>query len=360
MKNVLSLALLLLTIIAVPLSATIVYPPVKYGKEVTVYFGLYDSNSTWRNYATAPAAADVHVFQDGASEARAANAVTDLGRTFSLVLTAAEMQAKIVVVDINDASDPPLYCDEQIIIPTYGHASALNQLDLDLATVDAKLTAANDNVVVDVNQVDVMSATARTNFEKWFATNWATVFDDTNDVPNSRLVAVSNAAGIVEATGAGTSLNLDASGNVTLANAAQGGAATVLTLDSIVISNADGPALSLTGTTGGILATASAGPGASFSGTTYGLYGVASAGPGAGFVGTTYGLYASASAGPGIYGVSTGSNGAGIQGVAHGTGVDLAADNIATTAAIFSEDLQTEAATPYTLAWFLNNINGKR
>jgi len=71
-----------LTLFATAASATIVYPPVKYGQEVTIYFGLYDSNSPWRNYATAPAAGDVHVFQDGASEARAANAVTDLGRTF--------------------------------------------------------------------------------------------------------------------------------------------------------------------------------------------------------------------------------------------------------------------------------------
>lgn len=102
-----------------------------------------------------------------------------------------------------------------------------------------------------------------------------------------------------------TKLAIGSDGGVTLTNGAQGGSAAVLTLDSIVISNADGPAVSLTGTTAGLTATASAGPGISASGTTYGLYGVASAGPGAGFSGTTYGLYGVASAGPGVGGSGT-------------------------------------------------------
>ena len=99
-------------------------PPAKYATEYTLYFGVYDSNSPWRNYETAPAAADVHVFQDGASEAQASNAVTDLGRTFKLVLTASEMTAAVVTVDVNDAMAEPLFGDETWYIPTYGHDSA--------------------------------------------------------------------------------------------------------------------------------------------------------------------------------------------------------------------------------------------
>ena len=110
-------------------------PPAKYATEYTLYFGVYDSNSPWRNYETAPAAADIHVFQDGASEARAANAVTDIGRTFKLVLTAGEMTAAVVTVDINDATAVPLFGDETFYIPTYGHSSALQAFDLDSATV---------------------------------------------------------------------------------------------------------------------------------------------------------------------------------------------------------------------------------
>jgi len=110
-------------------------PPAKYATEYTLYFGVYDSNSPWRNYETAPAAADIHVFQNGASEARATNAVTDIGRTFKLVLTAGEMTAAVVTVDINDATATPLFGDETWYIPTYGHASALQAFDLDSATV---------------------------------------------------------------------------------------------------------------------------------------------------------------------------------------------------------------------------------
>ena len=99
-------------------------PPAQYATAYTLYFGVYDSNSPWRAYETAPAAEDIHVFQDGASEARATNAVTDLGRTFKLVLTATEMTARVVTVDVNDASTVPLFGDETFYIPTYGHDSA--------------------------------------------------------------------------------------------------------------------------------------------------------------------------------------------------------------------------------------------
>jgi hypothetical protein len=53
----------------------------------------------------------------------------------------------------------------------------------------------------------------------------------------------------------------DASGHVTLANGAQGGAAAVLTLDSVVINNADGVGVSITGTTDGVLITGTNGDG---------------------------------------------------------------------------------------------------
>ena len=117
-------AILLGLLIQSVASGDVWLPPAKYATEYTLYFGVYDSNSPWRNYETAPAAADIHVFQDGASEAQPSNAVTDLGRTFKLVLTATEMTARVVSVDVNDANATPLYGDETFYIPTYGHNSA--------------------------------------------------------------------------------------------------------------------------------------------------------------------------------------------------------------------------------------------
>jgi hypothetical protein len=136
-------AILILTLLAgAVVQAGTYLPPAKYATQYTLYFDTYDSNSPWRNYETAPAAADMYVYQDGASGARATNSATDIGRTFSLVLTAGEMTAAVVTVDINDASDPPLYGDTTFYIPTYGNASAYMEINLDEDIVDAVLDEA--------------------------------------------------------------------------------------------------------------------------------------------------------------------------------------------------------------------------
>ena len=129
-------ALILSILVGTTVGATVHWlPPTKYATQYILYFAVADSNSPWRFYETAPALADVHVFQDGASEARAANAVTDLGRSFSLVLSATEMTAAVVAVDVNDASAPPLFGDEIYYIPTFGNASGAWVFDLSTATV---------------------------------------------------------------------------------------------------------------------------------------------------------------------------------------------------------------------------------
>ena len=149
-------AILLGLLIQSVASGDVWLPPAKYATEYTLYFGVYDSNSPWRNYETAPAAADIHVFQDGASEARASNAVTDIGRTFKLVLTASEMTARVVTVDINDANGPPLFGDETWYIPTYGNASAyvvgnFDNMDVAMSDVNTIVTNIYD-YTTDVNE----------------------------------------------------------------------------------------------------------------------------------------------------------------------------------------------------------------
>ena len=156
-------AILLGLLIQSVASGDVWLPPAKYATQYTLYFGVYDSNSPWRNYETAPAAADIHVFQDGASEARAANAVTDIGRTFKLVLTAGEMTAGVVTVDINDATAVPLYGDETWYIPTYGNASAytagdFDNMDVAMSDVNSVLqefytytTEVNDTYISNIN-----------------------------------------------------------------------------------------------------------------------------------------------------------------------------------------------------------------
>lgn len=147
-------------------------PPVKYGQQFTLYFNVFDSNSPWRFYATAPAAADVHIIKDGGTAAAATNSITDLGKTFSLVLTATEMQAAVVIVEVNDLSSPGLYMDDSWAIPTYGHTAALNRLDLDMANVSADTNTVGGNASVPTNMIVV------------YATDFATDYNTTTDMWN--------------------------------------------------------------------------------------------------------------------------------------------------------------------------------
>jgi hypothetical protein len=114
----------MLSVLAGVAVATVVYPPVQYGQQCRIYFTLYDSNSPWRSYMTVPAATDVNVVKDGGTGANATNSVARVGRQCSLLLTATEMQAACVCVEVNDADSPKLYMDETIVIPTFGNASA--------------------------------------------------------------------------------------------------------------------------------------------------------------------------------------------------------------------------------------------
>lgn len=147
------LAIVMVLIVVSTATATIVYPPVKYGQQVTIYFELYGATDANTAYGTAPAADDVYISKDGGALARATNAVTDLGRFMSLVLTATEMQAATVCIDVNDETSPKAYGDELIVVPTFGHASALQAFDLDDA-----------NPIVDVNAWSLDPVTMATVF----------------------------------------------------------------------------------------------------------------------------------------------------------------------------------------------------
>jgi hypothetical protein len=98
--------------------AQIVMDPQPSGVAYTLPITVFDSNSPWRAYETMPDACDVYVYQDFTSGARATNSITDLGRFGSLVLTAGEMTgSKVIIVDVNDDTDPPLFGDSLIYIP---------------------------------------------------------------------------------------------------------------------------------------------------------------------------------------------------------------------------------------------------
>lgn len=112
----------------------------KYGVQSTVYFTLSSpaATSSDRLVTTAPgslfAAGDIKISKDGAAYANVANSVTQLvasNPTYSLVLTAAEMQATDILIQIVDQNGPA-FRDALIHVRTKMN---LGQIDVDATQI---------------------------------------------------------------------------------------------------------------------------------------------------------------------------------------------------------------------------------
>jgi len=83
----------------------------KYGTQTTFYFALEDVSDAEAPFVgVAPLAADIWLVKDGGAAANASNASTAIGNgIYSLVLTAAEMQAAVISVSIYDATASAIF-----------------------------------------------------------------------------------------------------------------------------------------------------------------------------------------------------------------------------------------------------------
>ena len=107
----------------------------KYGVEATIPFELYKLDGTGLKTDAASASGDINLYRDeGVSEQLDADAFVDEGVSYSLVLSAAEMAAKHIIVHIVDQSGPQVWLDKVLIVETYGNASAEHVFDLGTAT----------------------------------------------------------------------------------------------------------------------------------------------------------------------------------------------------------------------------------
>ena len=113
----------------------------KYGVEATFDFELFEVDGVDLRVDWVPAAADCEVMKDGGASTQCTNTATDEGSTYSIVLTATEMQAARLVIKVVDAATK-VFLDKVIIVETYGNASAQHAFDLDTASVAQ--TADND------------------------------------------------------------------------------------------------------------------------------------------------------------------------------------------------------------------------
>lgn len=116
----------------------------KYGVQAVIEFPVikravqdFAISTDWT-----PAAADCKISKDGGNVANTTNAVAAVGGTgsalWSLTLTATEMQAARITVQIVDAATKVIE-DQALIVTTYGHASATHTGDIN--NLDAAVTS---------------------------------------------------------------------------------------------------------------------------------------------------------------------------------------------------------------------------
>lgn len=132
----------------------------KYGVEATFDFDLFEVDGVDFRVNAAHAAGDTVVMKDEGAEASTDNGFTDEGSTYSIVLTATEMEAARIKIVIIDQTATKVWLDRSITIETYGNASAQHAFDLGTAstpqTADvADVKAKTDNLTFTVaGQVD--------------------------------------------------------------------------------------------------------------------------------------------------------------------------------------------------------------
>ena len=96
----------------------------EYGRAKTVNFDLYEVDGVDFRVDAADGGVDCSIMKDEGDEGTCTNDFVDEGQSYSLVLTAAEMQAAKVTLLIVDSTATKVWLDKHIYIETYGHASS--------------------------------------------------------------------------------------------------------------------------------------------------------------------------------------------------------------------------------------------
>jgi len=107
----------------------------KYGVLLTtvkaIPFDLVQPDGVDLEVAATFVAGDVKISKDGGAETNTTNLPTDEGSGYRLILTATELQAARIRITIIDQTGTKVWLDINIMIETYGNASAMHALDLD-------------------------------------------------------------------------------------------------------------------------------------------------------------------------------------------------------------------------------------
>lgn len=115
----------------------------KYGEAATIDFELFEVDGVNFRVDAVHASGDTTLMRDEAIEVNTTNGFIDEGKGYSIVLTATEMQAARIKIDVVDQTATKVWLDRSLIIETYGHASAQHAFDLDSANVSLPSIPAN-------------------------------------------------------------------------------------------------------------------------------------------------------------------------------------------------------------------------
>lgn len=110
-----------------------------------VTFSLFEVDGIDLRVDASFATGDVTISKDGGAEVNTTNLPVDEGKGYSLVLTLLELTASQVRISIVDQTGTKVWLDIELIVETYGNASAMHAFDLDTASVAQ--TADNDTKI---------------------------------------------------------------------------------------------------------------------------------------------------------------------------------------------------------------------
>lgn len=114
----------------------------KYGVATTILFDLFEIDGIDLKIDAVHVSGDTTIIKDEVEESNpnTTNGFVDIGQTYSIDLTATEMEAARIKIPVVDQSSSKAWLDTTITIETYGHANAQHAFDLDAAIQDVNVT----------------------------------------------------------------------------------------------------------------------------------------------------------------------------------------------------------------------------
>jgi len=99
-----------------------------------ITFSLFEVDGIDLRVDATFATGDVTISIDGGAEQNTTNLPVDEGKGYSLILTATELSSSQVRVSIVDQTATKVWLDIELVVETYGNASAMHAFDLDTAS----------------------------------------------------------------------------------------------------------------------------------------------------------------------------------------------------------------------------------